>query len=109
MKVIFAGYSKCGTKTMAEALRELDLKVYDFMENYEFLREEWMQVYNKGATIEDFRKMYEGVDAVTDMPCFYFWEELLEAFPEAKVSSINNLTKYFFIFSPTDCFLSTSK
>jgi len=85
MKVIFAGYSKCGTKTMAEALRELDLKVYDFMENYEFLREEWMQVYNKGATIEDFRKMYEGVDAVTDMPCFYFWEELLEAFPEAKI------------------------
>ena len=37
MKVIYAGYSKCGTKTMRAALTELGYEVYDFMENYELL------------------------------------------------------------------------
>nr|XP_039273077.1 uncharacterized protein LOC120347234 [Styela clava] len=29
--------------------------------------------------------MYKDVDAVTDYPAFYFWEEIHKAFPEAKV------------------------
>ena len=35
MKVIYAGFSKCGTKTMAQAFKDLDLKVYDALEHYE--------------------------------------------------------------------------
>ena len=88
MKVIYAGFSKCATKSMAKALRLLGMKVYDFMENYEHLASDWMKIYRDGATVERLRKMYDGVDAVTGMPVYYYWEELLEAFPEAKVSFI---------------------
>lgn len=35
MKVIYAGFSKCGTKTMAQAFKELDLNVYDALEHFE--------------------------------------------------------------------------
>jgi len=41
-------------------------------------------VDGKGST-EDFRRMYENVDAVTDMPALGMWEEILRAFPDAKV------------------------
>ena len=85
MKVIYAGFSKCATKSVAKALRSLGLKVYDFMDHYEHLRSDWMKIHREGATVERLRRMYEGVDAVTGMPVYYYWEELLEAFPEAKV------------------------
>ena len=85
MKVIVAGQSKTGTKSMAWALQQLGMNVYDAMEHYTYLQKDWEQVLTKGATIEDFRRMYQGVDAVTDIPAWYFWEELLQAYPDAKV------------------------
>ncbi len=86
MKVIYAGFSKCGTKTIAEALRLLDYEVYDFLENFEFLGDRWMKIFEEGCTSEMLYEMYKDVDAVTDMPCFFFWDELLQAFPDAKAS-----------------------
>ena len=37
MKVIVAGFSKTGTKSMCAALRELGYKVYDVEEHFRFL------------------------------------------------------------------------
>ncbi len=71
---------------MAEALRELGLNVHDYMEHYEINGAEWMKICKEGGKREDFRRMLEGVDAVTDLPAYHFWEEILDAFPEAKVS-----------------------
>ena len=85
MKVIVAAFPKCGTKTMAMALRELGYSVYDAMENYEYLHKDWENIFLKGGSIKDFQRMYKDVDACTDVPSCYFWEELLEAFPESKV------------------------
>ncbi|XP_078488985.1 uncharacterized protein LOC104266153 [Ciona intestinalis] len=85
MKVIVAGFSKTGTKTMQAALKELGYNVYDYMENFEFLENEWKQICTVGGSTKLFRKMYENVDAVTDLPGCIFWDEILKAFPEAKV------------------------
>jgi len=41
----------------------------------------------RGGSVEDFRSMYDGVDAVVDTRYFYFWEQIHEAFPEAKVNT----------------------
>jgi len=70
---------------MAVALRELGYNVYDFMEHYEYHAKEWDKIVSEGATKEDFRKMYADVDAVTDQPAVYFWDEIHAAFPESKV------------------------
>lgn len=88
MKVIFAGMPKTGTKSMCAALTYLGYNVYDYMENCEFLSKEWTKILEEGGTVEDFRKMYENVDAITDVPGCIFWEEISEAFPDAKVSRL---------------------
>ena len=85
MKVIFAGFSKTGTKTMADAFRVLGYTCYDSMEHYAYTGDDWLKIYEKGGSVDDFRRMFDGVDAVTDVPAAHFWEELHEAFPEAKV------------------------
>ena len=85
MKVIVAGMPKTGTKTMQAALTELGYKVYDYEENVLFLNDEWRKIYSEGGSTEDFYEMYKNVDAVTDVPPCYFWDEIHKAFPESKV------------------------
>jgi len=92
MKVIHAGFSKTGTKTIAEALSILGYNVYDALENSHYLHREWNKMLWEGGSSNDFQRMYEGVDAVTDLPCFNFWEQLHEAFPEAKVNKIKKIS-----------------
>ena len=88
MKVILAGQSKTGTKSMATALQELGMNVYDALEHYVYLEKDWMKLLTRGGTVDDIRRMYQGVDAVTDVPVWYFWEEFLQAFPDAKVNQM---------------------
>ena len=87
MKVIAAGFSKTGTKSMFLALSELGYNVYDFHDHFWHHCDQWTKIYSSstGGTIEDFKEMYESVDAVTDAPPYLFWEEILQAFPDAKV------------------------
>ncbi|CAK8677519.1 unnamed protein product [Clavelina lepadiformis] len=87
MKIIVAGYSKTGTKSMVLALSELGYNVYDFFDHFWYHGDQWARIYSSGSggTIEDFKKMYQSVDAVTDAPPYMFWEEILQAFPDAKV------------------------
>ncbi|XP_077965556.1 uncharacterized protein LOC144411824 [Styela clava] len=85
MKVISAGFPKTGTKTMTVALKTLGFNVYDYMENSTILGKDWEIIFKAGGTTEDFRRMYENVDAVSDVPPCYFWQELHKAFPDAKI------------------------
>ncbi|XP_076812913.1 uncharacterized protein LOC143459582 [Clavelina lepadiformis] len=85
MKVIVAGFSKTGTKTLAAALRELDYEVYDFVDHFWYHEKEWKKIFSKGGSIDDFKQMYQDIDVVTDGPSYLFWEEIHKAFPEAKI------------------------
>ena len=52
------------------------------------------KILEEGGTTDDFRQMYEGVDAVTDTPAFYFWEELHKAYPDAKVNNFKSIVRF---------------
>ena len=84
MKIICAGLAKTGTTSMARALRMLGFTVFDFKEHAAFHDEEWLDIYLKGKT-PDFASMYEGVDAVTDLPPSCWFQEISETFPNAKI------------------------
>ena len=86
MKVILVGISKCGTKSMATAFEQLGLKNYDYPEQFMFQRDDWFKIFKRGGTKEDFRRMFANCDSVTDSPACYFWYEILQAYPDAKVS-----------------------
>jgi hypothetical protein len=84
MKVICAGAPKTGTKSMAVALRRLGYKTYDFLEQVSNFNEEWHAMFAQGK-VPDFKAMFDDVDAVTDTPASFVYEEIAECFPEAKV------------------------
>ena len=84
MKVICAGIGKTGTKSIAKALRHLGFTVFDWEEQiFDFL-DHWFDVFQNGA-MPDVKRVYENADAVVDIPGNFFWEEILEAFPDCKV------------------------
>jgi len=80
MKVICAGL----TTSLAEALRILGYNVYDFKEHFTFHRQEWLDSFETDS-LPDFKGIYYGVDATTDVPPAFWFEEITAAFPEAKV------------------------
>ena len=84
MKIICAGYGKTGTKSIAKALRHLGFTVFDWEEQtFDFL-DHWVDVFQNG-TKPDVRRVYQNADACVDTPGNFFFEEILEAFPDCKV------------------------
>ena len=84
MKVICAGYSKTGTKSICKALRHLGFTVFDWEEQTFDFVDHWVDVFQNG-TKPDVKRVYQNADAAVDMPGFFFYEEILEAFPDCKV------------------------
>ena len=84
MKVIGAGLSKTGTKSLAKALRILGYTVYDRLEHAKFHFNEWVDLQCEGK-MPDFVEMYRGVDVVISLPAAFWFQEISEAFPDAKV------------------------
>ena len=84
MKIICAGLSKTGTTSMARALRVLGFTVYDWPEHSTIHGDEWLDIYLRGK-LPDFASMYGDVDAVTDLPPAFWYQEISEAFPDARV------------------------
>ena len=118
MKVICAGLSKTGTKSMAKALRQLGFSVFDGEEHFFIHYQQWRDILNEEKE-PDFLSMYRNVDAVTDIPPAAFYEDIFKLFPEAKVilmerdrediwveSLINQIREVF--LQPTENFLETS-
>ena len=69
---------------MALALRQLGYSVYDSPERMTLLQTEWYNILIN-SHVPNFQQMFKGVDALTDGPGYYFWEQLLQVFPNAKV------------------------
>ena len=84
MKVICAGLSKTGTTCLAKALQVLGYNVYDFREHYKFHYQQWLDSFETDRH-PNFKEIYQGVDAVTDIPQAFWFEEISADFPEAKV------------------------
>lgn len=89
VKYIYAGYSKCGTKTIATAFRKLGFKVCDYEEFAIYCAEEFIKFEFSPTTLKEKQeilyKCLKDFDIVTDLPFHLYWKELLEVFPDAKV------------------------
>ena len=84
MKIICAGMGKTGTKSITKALRHLGFTVFDAEEQiFDFL-DHWVDVLQNGVPL-DAKRVYQDADALNDIPGNFFWEEILQAFPDCKV------------------------
>jgi len=78
LKVIGAGLSRTGTRSLCLALETLGFR------GIHFDRTRLNDVLDGTNPNPDFRR-YDDVDAITDLPSAYFYRDLFLAYPESKV------------------------
>jgi squalene cyclase len=78
MKIIGAGLPRTGTATLAAALRILG---FDAIHH----APERLPLYPPAHPTPRYWQAYDDVDAVTDIPAAYWYQELIYAYPEAKL------------------------
>ncbi|XP_078377083.1 uncharacterized protein LOC144660352 [Oculina patagonica] len=84
MKIICNGVGKTGSKSITKALRNLGFTVFDWEEQtFDFL-DHWVDVFQNGVK-PDVKRVYQNADAAVGHPANFFFEEILEAFPDCKV------------------------
>ena len=84
MKVILAGCSEAD-EHLSVILAMLGFNVYGFMDQFWKNHRVWNKILTEGGSSDDFIDMYTNVDVVSEMPTLFFWKEILDAFPSAKV------------------------
>ncbi|XP_077975762.1 uncharacterized protein LOC120332969 [Styela clava] len=87
MKILICGFSKTGTKTLDEALRQLGYRVSDYYHSCFVLGKDWEKILegNGNALANDLKRMYQHYDATSDLPMALYWREFLDAFPDLKL------------------------
>ncbi|KAB2575191.1 hypothetical protein DBV05_g6145 [Lasiodiplodia theobromae] len=98
MQVLCLGLSRTGTTSMVHALERLGYRSYHFNETVEMQRKGKMhllcwrealeaKLYGRGAAfgLAELEKLLHEYTAVTDAPCANFVDELIAAYPDAKV------------------------
>lgn len=89
MKYLYAGCSKTGTKSIATVFRILNFEVCDVEETIYFHHTHWLKMMDPKTSFEQKKaliyEMYKDFDMVTDYPANYFWELILEVFPDCKI------------------------
>ena len=91
LKIIGAGYGRTGTASMCEALNQLGFPCYHMHEvvmndaNKSHL-DFWLQVANGQPGQQfDWEQVFANYTATVDNPGCCVWEELCQAYPDAKV------------------------
>ena len=85
MKIIGAGFPRTGTMSMQAALQRLGYPCYHMREVA--MRPGHIEAWRNYVTGQpmDWETLFEGFEATADMPACYYFEELLNHYPAAKV------------------------
>jgi Sulfotransferase domain len=86
MKVIGAGFMRTGTLSMQAALTTLGLPCYHMQTvlQVDGHVDAWL-AHVEASKPMDWRALFEAFEATVDTPGCWFYKEILQAFPEAKV------------------------
>ncbi len=86
LEIVGAGFGRTGTMSLKLALEQLGLGPCYHMFEVQRAPEragDWIDALDGKAV--DWDRVFEGYRATVDWPGCYFWRELAQAFPEAKV------------------------
>lgn len=84
MEVIGVGMGRTGTTSIQRALEKLGYHAYNFES---VMREDHFDAWRRlaeGAEDPDWPTLFEGYNATISWPACFFYEELMEAYPDAK-------------------------
>src|SRR5882757_3723283 len=87
VRIIGAGFGRTGTSTQHAALTALGFEPCYHMEeamyNYPEHADAWASAYS--GRLPQWRDLFGGIQATVDFPGCFFWRELMEEYPDAKV------------------------
>ncbi len=86
LKIVGAGLGRTGTFSLKAALETvLGAPCYHMAEVFEHL--DHVPVWHEAGrgAMPDWRRLFSGYAAVVDWPACSYWEEIAEAFPDAKI------------------------
>jgi len=85
VEILVVGVMRTGLQTLHEALRRIGYNdIFDqdeLIESYEH----WDEVLQNKGSKATFHSMFNGYQVVMGMPTFCFWEQILDAYPNARV------------------------
>ena len=86
LSVIGAGFGRTGTHTLNLALEKLGFGPCHHMEDVMASPEQkaWFRAAGRGEPV-DWDEVYAGYKSAVDWPTAYFWRELADHFPDAKI------------------------
>jgi hypothetical protein len=88
LKIIGAGFGRTGTLSTALALRQLGFPCYHMSEvfaNKSHLDFWWKVATAPAAAQHDWNQVFDAYSAAVDNPACCVWQELMAAYPDAKV------------------------
>lgn len=86
IKVIGAGFPRTGTSSLKVALQTLGFDECYHMKNLlidPYKLPLWNELESTGKT--DYDKLFDGFQAIVDIPGYLYYKQLMEQYPEAKV------------------------
>lgn len=87
LKVIGAGVGRTGTSSLKLALEQLGFDkchhMREVIANVDYQLPYWQEAYDTGTT--DWEALFKGYQASVDYPSAYFYETLMQHYPDAKV------------------------
>ena len=97
LKVIGAGWGRTGTESLKMALEQLGFDRcyhgFDLMNDGRKLQY-WKQMHEEGKT--DYDALFNGYIAAVDTPAAYYYKELMQQYPEARVIlTVRDAGKWF--------------
>jgi len=83
LQVIGTGFGRTGTDSMRKALNLLGLGPTHHMTELKHTRQDWLDLVN-GAE-PNWDRLFSGYNACVDWPSAFYWQTLVDEYPEAKV------------------------
>ena len=105
MKVILAGCDDTSNTQLSEVLHKLGFNVDGYMDHFWKHDKLWKKILTVGGCCDDFIEMYKDVDVVMEIPALFFWREVLDAFPNAKVRFVEHSLRISKILSKRGFYL----
>ncbi len=103
LKVIGSGFGRTGTKSLKEALEILGFgpchHMYEVLDNLDQVPV-WKALAD--GKPQDWEMVFDGYSSQVDWPGAHYWEQTIEAFPDAKVvHSVRPVEKWWASFDKT--------
>jgi hypothetical protein len=112
LDVIGTGFGRTGTNSLKLALEQLGFglchHMFEVFESPDYLLPIWMKAVHEGVT-PDWDEIFENYRSTVDWPTAFYWKELVDLYPEAKVVHTTRSPKSWVESARNTIFVSMSE